>query len=193
MGADADADLVAISACTRPDIMVLTPDMTPLRRMRIERAEVTPTAAQLARFEAHVRATLAKAPLRPGQAEPIVQQALRSNTVRKDIRGIAVDAAAGLIDVWSQVPDEFGADSARLDLMTLEGMYVATLPLPAPLVTFDAARARVVAMSVDSVTGNTRLMSLRVRLPSYLDTVKGPAALRMKDGAGPLSPAPDAP
>lgn len=164
-----------LASCTVPTIVQVS-DGTVKAVFRIERAAATPSVDQLEAFEKHVRARLSTAPLLPEQLEPLVARVLATNQVRKDIHGIAVDSASGLMALWSQLPVEFGADSASLDLFSSEGIYLARLPLPEPAVDVSLSGGVVAMIVNDSVSGAPGLTVLRLELPADLQELLEEAA-----------------
>lgn len=162
---DAVGNMVVFASCTRPSLLIFSPSMRFTRVASINRQEQHATEEQLERFRAYMNAKLSQVPVKPDVKTSIIEAALKSDAIRKDVHGIVVDSAAGLIGIWSQVGQQYGGGNARLDLLSLSGVYLAQLRLPRSLTAFDLDGGRLVTLAEDSLSGTVTLRSARVGLP----------------------------
>lgn len=177
---DGAGSTVVLVSCKSPSLLIFSPSMHLMRAVSIERPEQRATDAQLSHLKAFMNERLSKMPMKPDARAGMIEMALKENTMRKDVRGIAVDSAAGLIAIWDQIGDGYGGGNASFDVLSLSGVYLAHLVLPRPLTAFDLDGGRLVTLSEDSLTGTVTLRSARIDLPEAWRAVAAAADTVMK-------------
>jgi hypothetical protein len=162
---DGSGDAIVLASSSHPMLLVFSPSMHLMRVASIDRPQEHATEHQMEHFKAFMNARLSQMPLKPAARAGLVEEALKTQAMRRDVRGVAIDSASGLIGIWSQIAQQYGGGDASVDMVSLSGVYLARLILPRPLTAFDIDGGRLVTLSEDSVSGTVTLRSARIGLP----------------------------
>jgi hypothetical protein len=162
---DASGNAIVLGSSSRPSLLIFSPSMHLMRVASIDRPQQRATDEQMEQAKAYMNARLSQMPIKPDARASLVEEALKTQAMRRDVHGIAIDSAGGLVAVWSQIGTEYGGGNASVDVLSLSGVYLARLSLPRALRAIDLDGGRLVTLAEDSLTGTLTLRSERVQLP----------------------------
>jgi hypothetical protein len=162
---DASGGVVVLASSSRPTFLVFSPSLRLTRVVNIKRPQERATDEQMTQLKASMNARLSQMPIKPDARASIVEEALKNQAMRRDIQGIAIDSAGGLIGIWSQISQQYGGGNAWVDVLSLSGVYLSRIALPRPLKALDLDDGRLVTLAEDSLTGTVTLRSARIELP----------------------------
>lgn len=162
---DASGNTIVLASSSLPTLLVFSPSLRLTRVVSIDRLQERATDEQLEQLKATMNTKLSQMPLKPDAKAGIIEAAVKSDAIRRDVHGVAIDSAGGLIGIWSQISQQYGGGNAWVDVLSLSGVYLARFALPRPLKAFDLDDGRLATLAEDSLTGTVTLRSARIELP----------------------------
>jgi len=166
---DGGGGRLLVLACTRPVVMAVGDTGAMLSEFGIQRAADTASAAELDTLRRLYRARAAEmdSKLEGSVLDAMVEREVRLQRVEHVYRGVRFDSASGLYALLRQTPAFLGGSgTARLDLLTRAGLYLATVDVPGRIVAYDLAGGNLYALLAPGGATPPILAAFRVEIPS---------------------------
>ncbi len=80
-------------------------------------------------------------------------------------RDLQFDAPSGLMAIWEQNPEDFGSGNASLHLLSIDGIYLASLAFDRAWADFDLRHGVLYALSQDPLTHLVTLEAFSISVP----------------------------
>lgn len=148
-----------------PEVRVFSPSGDLERIIEIPFPPAVTTDQEMDSLVAEVRSLLARDGLPSGVIQQQVERMRSLHREKGRFRTIQFDDASGLAALWQQDPEDIGGSAATLHLLTLEGVYLASLDYDTAWSDFALADGVLYVLCRDPETDLVALSADRVIVP----------------------------